>query len=143
MIRILAVLGMIISGFFATTVEKFNQGLCVFEYIGRNKITYIRDLMSSSSGDAEMMIVSGYVLIFFGIILYFIKNKIAFVILFILAFILQLIILNMIDTLPYKTVLYDSIFQCNNWSVLGWFLMQVITMVLTVIYLARNNYADW
>ena len=143
MIRILAVLSMIISGFFATIVEKFNQGLCVFEYIGRNKITYIRDLMSSSSGDAEMMIVSGYVLIFFGIILYFIKNKIVFVILFILAFLLQLIILNMIDTLPYKTVLYDSIFQCNNWSVLGWFLMQVSTMVLTVIYLARNNYADW
>ena len=143
MIRILAVLSMITSGFFAITVEKFNQGLCVFEYIGRNKITYIRDLMSSSSGDAEMMIVSGYVLIFFGITLYFIKNKIVFVILFILAFLLQIIILNMIDTLPYKTVLYDSIFQCNNWSVLGWFLMQVITMVLTVIYLARNNYADW
>lgn len=143
MIRILAALSIIVSGFFATTVEKFNQGLCVFEYIGKNKVTYIRDLMSSSSGDVDMMIVSGSVLIFFGMILYFIKNKIIFIILFAIALFFELIFLNMIDTLPYKTVLYDSVFQCGNWSVLGWFVMQLIAMALTVVYLARNSYEEW
>ena len=90
-----------------------------------------------------MVGLCGWVAVFFGIVLYFVKNKILFTTILLFAFGLELMLLNMIDTVPYKTVLYDSIFQCNNWSVLGWFLMQVITMVLTVIYLARNNYADW
>ncbi len=143
MIRILAAISFAVSGFFAATIEKYNQGLCVFEYIKPNVVTYLRDLHGVSSDDYVMVGLCGWVAVFFGIVLYFVKNKILFTTILLFAFGLELMLLNMIDTVPYKTVLYDSIFQCNNWSVLGWFLMQVITMVLTVIYLARNNYADW
>ena len=143
MIRIFAAFSFILAGFFAATVEKFNQGLCVFEYLGVNKITFLRELQGVSSDDYIMLVISGYILIIFGIILGFVKNKIAWGVLLFIALCIELILLRMIDTAPYTEIIYDSIFKCSNYSLMGWLIFHVIALVLSVVYFARNNYEDW
>lgn len=143
MIRILAAISFAVSGLFAITIEKFNQGLCVFEYLKADSVTYLRELYGVSSDDYAMVVLCGWVAVFFGMILGFIKNKFLFTIILLFALGCELVLLNMIDTVPYKTVLHDSVIQCANWSVLTWISLQLVSIVLTIVYLARHHYEDW
>lgn len=140
MIRIIAVLSLMISGIFAITIEKFGQGLCVYQYLSPNSVTYLRDLYGVSSNDDVMIEACGYLSIIIGSVLLLIRNsKVIYSITLIILVAFEILLLNMMDTMPYKEIIYDSIAKCANYSVLGWTVLQFVFLILSGIYLFKNK----
>lgn len=115
MIRYVAIVFLFLSGIGGYTIDKFGQDLCINEYIAIRTITYFKELNGVSANDPSMLATCGVVSIIFSIILIFIKNKCFYVAMTFLLLVLELILLNMIETVSYKEIIYGSITQCANY----------------------------
>ena len=139
MIRYVAIIFLFLSGIGGYTIDKFGQDLCINEYIAIGTITYFKELNGVSANDPSMLGVCGILSIICSIILIFIKNKYLYSVVALLLLCLELILLNMIETVSYKEIVYDSITQCSNYSALGWVLFQTIFLILSCIYLFKSK----
>ena len=139
MIRYVALVFLFLSGIGGYTINKFGQDLCINEYIAIETITYFKELNGVSANDPSMLATCGVVSIIFSIILIFIKNKYFYIAMTFLLLVLELILLNMMETVSYKEIIYDSITQCSNYSALGWIVFQIIFFILSGFYIFKNK----
>ena len=84
-----------------------------------NYVTYFKGLNGISANDPSMLGMCGLVSIFFSIVLIFIKNKYIYSSLAFFLIVIELILLGMMETAPYREIIYDSITKCLNFSVIG------------------------
>ncbi len=139
MIRYVAIAFLFLSGIGGYTIDKFGQDLCIHEYIAIGTITYFKELNGVSANDPSMLGMCGLLSIIFSAILIFIKNKHLYAFVALLLLCLELILLNMMETVSYKEIVYDSITQCSNYSALGWIVFQIIFFILSGFYIFKNN----
>lgn len=139
MMRYVAIVFLFLSGIGGYTIDKFGQDLCINEYIAIGTITYFKELNGVSANDPSMLAACGVVSIIFSIILIFIKNKCFYVAMTFLLLVLELILLNMIETVSYKEIIYDSITQCANYSVLIWITFQAAFLISSCFYLFKRK----
>ena len=139
MIRYVAIIFLFLSGIGGYTIDKFGQDLCINEYIAIGTITYFKELNGVSANDPSMLGVCVILSIICSIILIFIKNKYLYSVVALLLLCLELILLNMIETVSYKEIVYDSITQCSNYSALGWIVFQIIFFILSGFYIFKNK----
>lgn len=139
MIRYVAIVFLFLSGIGGYTIDKFGQDLCINEYITIGTITYFKELNGVSANDPSMLATCGVVSIIFSIILIFIKNKCFYVAMTFLLLVLELILLNMMETVSHKEIIYDSIVQCTNYSVLIWITFQAAFLTLSCFYLFKRK----
>lgn len=139
MIRYVAIVFLFLSGIGGYTIDKFGQDLCINEYIAIRTITYFKELNGVSANDPSMLATCGVVSIIFSIILIFIKNKCFYVAMTFLLLVLELILLNMIETVSYKEIIYGSITQCANYSVLIWITFQAAFLISSCFYLFKRK----
>ena len=139
MIRYVAIIFLFLSGIGGYTIDKFGQDLCINEYIAIGTITYFKELNGVSANDPSMLGVCGILSIICSIILIFIKNKYFYAVTTFLLLFLELIFLNMMETVSYKEIVYDSITQCSNYSALGWIVFQIIFFILSGSYIFKNK----
>lgn len=139
MIRYVALVFLFLSGIGGYTINKFGQDLCINEYIAIGTITYFKELNGVSANDPSMLATCGVVSIIFLIILIFIKNKYFYVAMTFLLLVLELILLNMMETVSYKEIIYDSITKCSNYSVLIWIVFQVAFLIFSGFYLFKRK----
>ena len=139
MIRYVAIIFLFLSGIGGYTIDKFGQDLCINEYIAIGTITYFKELNGVSANDPSMLGVCGILSIICSIILIFIKNKYLYSVVALLLLCLELILLNMMETVSYKEIVYDSITQCSNYSALGWIVFQIIFFILSGFYIFKNK----
>lgn len=139
MIRYVALVFLFLSGIGGYTINKFGQDLCINEYIAIGTITYFKELNGVSANDPSMLATCGVVSIIFSIILIFIKNKYFYVAMTFLLLVLELILLNMMETVSYKEIIYDSITKCSNYSVLIWIVFQVAFLIFSGFYLFKRK----
>ena len=139
MIRYVAIIFLFLSGIGGYTIDKFGQDLCINEYIAIGTITYFKELNGVSANDPSMLGVCGILSIICSIILIFIKNKCLYSVVVLLLLCLELILLNMMETVSYKEIVYDSITQCSNYSALGWIVFQIIFFILSGFYIFKNK----
>ena len=139
MIRFIALIFLFLSGITATSINKFGQDLCVYEYLSRGTVTYFKELYGVSANDPSMLGMCGIFSIIFFIILLFIRNKFVYLIVVVILLLLELIFLNMIETAPYQEIIYDSITQCSNYSVLLWVIFKTIFLILSGFYLLKQK----
>lgn len=139
MIRYVAIVFLFLSGIGGYTIDKFGQDLCINEYIAIGTITYFKELNGVSANDPSMLATCGVVSIIFSIILIFIKNKCFYVAMTFLLLVFELILLNMMETVSYKEIIYDSIMQCANYSVLIWITFQAAFLISSGFYLCKRK----
>mgnify|MGYP006377051595 FL=1 len=139
MIRYVAIIFLFLSGIGGYTIDKFGQDLCINEYIAIGTITYFKELNGVSANDPSMLGVCGILSIICSLILIFIKNKCLYSVVVLLLLCLELILLNMMETVSYKEIVYDSITQCSNYSALGWIVFQIIFFILSGFYIFKNK----
>lgn len=139
MIRYVAILFLFLSGIGGYTIDKFGQDLCINEYIAIGTITYFKELNGVSANDPSMLGMCGLLSIIFSIILIFIRNKYFYTIVSLVLLLAELILLNMMETVPYKEIIYDSITKCSNYSTLLWLLFQAMFLIFSGIYIFKNK----
>ncbi|WP_151822464.1 hypothetical protein [Acinetobacter oleivorans] len=139
MIRYVAILFLFLSGIGGYTIDKFGQDLCINEYIAIGTITYFKELNGVSANDPSMLGMCGLLSIIFSIILIFIRNKYFYTIVSLVLLLAELILLNMMETVSYKEIIYDSITKCSNYSTLVWLLFQTMFLIFSGIYIFRNK----
>ncbi|HCK7401109.1 TPA: hypothetical protein N0X38_003390 [Acinetobacter baumannii] len=139
MIRYVAILFLFLSGIGGYTIDKFGQDLCINEYIAIGTITYFKELNGVSANDPSMLGMCGLLSIIFSIILIFIRNKYFYTIVSLVLLLAELILLNMMETVSYKEIIYDSITKCSNYSTLVWFLFQAMFLIFSGIYIFKNK----
>ncbi|AQV16014.1 hypothetical protein [Acinetobacter pittii] len=139
MIRYVAILFLFLSGIGGYTIDKFGQDLCINEYIAIGTITYFKELNGVSANDPSMLGMCGLLSIIFSIILIFIRNKYFYTIVSLVLLLAELILLNMMETVSYKEIIYDSITKCSNYSTLVWLLFQAMFLVFSGIYIFKNK----
>ncbi|HGH3613653.1 TPA: hypothetical protein ACJK7E_002719 [Acinetobacter baumannii] len=139
MIRYVAILFLLLSGIGGYTIDKFGQDLCINEYITIGTITYFKELNGVSANDPSMLGMCGLLSIIFSIILIFIRNKHFYTIVSLVLLLAELILLNMMETVSYKEIIYDSITKCSNYSILVWLLFQAIFLIFSGIYVFKNK----
>ncbi|MCH2072978.1 hypothetical protein [Acinetobacter pittii] len=139
MIRYVAILFLFLSGIGGYTIDKFGQDLCINEYIAIGTITYFKELNGVSANDPSMLGMCGLLSIIFSIILIFIRNKYFYTIVSLVLLLAELILLNMMETVSYKEIIYDSITKCSNYSTLIWLLFQAMFLIFSGIYIFKNK----
>nr|WP_174505634.1 hypothetical protein [Acinetobacter sp. Marseille-Q1620] len=139
MIKYLALISLFLSGIAGYTIDKFGQDLCVYEYIAVNTVTFFKELNGVSANDPAMLGMCGFISIIFAIILIFIKNKYIYTSFIFILLVMELILLNMMETVSYKEIIYDSIVKCSNFSVLVWLVCQIAFLILSGIYLSKKQ----
>lgn len=139
MIRYVAILFLFLSGIGGYTIDKFGQDLCINEYIAIGTITYFKELNGVSANDPSMLGMCGLLSIIVSIILIFIRNKYFYTVISLVLLLAELILLNMMETVSYKEIIYDSITMCSNYSTLGWFLLQAMFLILSGIYIFKSK----
>ena len=139
MIRYIAVIFLFLSGLAGYTIDKFGQDLCIHEYLKIGSITYFKELNGVSANDPSMLGMCGMLSIIFSIILIFIKNKYIYSVTTFILLIFELALLNMVETVSYKEIIYDSITKCSNYSVLGWTIFQSIFLILSGFYCFKSK----
>ncbi|MNE06633.1 hypothetical protein D3C80_992280 [compost metagenome] len=139
MIRYVAILFLFLSGIGGYTIDKFGQDLCINEYIAIGTITYFKELNGVSANDPSMLGMCGLLSIIFSIILIFIRNKYFYTIVSLVLLLAELILLNMMETVSYKEIIYDSITKCSNYSTLVWLLVQAMFLIFSGIYIFKNK----
>jgi hypothetical protein len=139
MIRYIAVIFLFLSGLAGYTIDKFGQDLCIHEYLKIGSITYFKELNGVSANDSSMLGMCGMLSIIFSIILIFIKNKYIYSVTTFILLIFELALLNMVETVSYKEIIYDSITKCSNYSVLGWTIFQSIFLILSGFYCFKSK----
>ncbi|EXE61981.1 putative membrane protein [Acinetobacter sp. 1542444] len=139
MIRYVAILFLFLSGIGGYTIDKFGQDLCINEYIAIGTITYFKELNGVSANDPSMLGMCGLLSIIFSIILIFIRNKYFYTIVSLVLLLAELILLNMMETVSYKEIIYDSITKCSNYSTLIWLLFQAMFLIFSSIYVFKNK----
>ncbi|MFI8146508.1 hypothetical protein [Acinetobacter sp. ABJ_C5_2] len=139
MIRYVAILFLFLSGIGGYTIDKFGQDLCINEYIAIGTITYFKELNGVSANDPSMLGMCGLLSIIFSIILIFIRNKYFYTIISLVLFLAESILLNMMETVSYKEIIYDSITKCSNYSTLVWLLFQAIFSIFSGIYIFKKK----
>lgn len=139
MIRYVAILFLFLSGIGGYTIDKFGQDLCINEYIAIGTITYFKELNGVSANDPSMLGMCGLLSIIFSIILIFIRNKYFYTIVSLVLLLAELILLNMMETVSYKEIIYDSITKCSNYSTLVWLLFQAMFSIFSGIYIFKNK----
>jgi len=139
MIRYVAILFLFLSGIGGYTIDKFGQDLCINEYIAIGTITYFKELNGVSANDPSMLGMCGLLSIIFSIILIFIRNKYFYATISLVLLLAELILLNMMETVSYKEIIYDSITKCSNYSTLVWLLFQAMFLIFSGIYLFKNK----
>ncbi|ENX39948.1 hypothetical protein [Acinetobacter courvalinii] len=139
MMRYVAIVFLFLSGIGGYTIDKFGQDLCINEYIAIGTITYFKELNGISANDPSMLATCGVVSIIFSIILIFIKNKCFYVAMTFLLLVLEVILLNMMETVSYIEIIYDSITQCANYSVLIWVTFQAAFLISSCFYLFKRK----
>ncbi|GLG82219.1 hypothetical protein [Acinetobacter calcoaceticus] len=139
MIRYVAILFLFLSGIGGYTIDKFGQDLCINEYIAIGTITYFKELNGVSANDPSMLGMCGLLSIIFSIILIFIRNKYFYIIVSLVLLLAELILLNMMETVSYKEIIYDSITKCSNYSTLVWLLFQAMFLIFIGIYIFKNK----
>ncbi|HEE5436349.1 hypothetical protein WKI22_09025 [Acinetobacter baumannii] len=139
MIRYVAILFLFLSGIGGYTIDKFGQDLCINEYIAIGTITYFKELNGVSANDPSMLGMCGLLSIIFSIILIFIRNKYFYTIVSLVLLLAELILLNMMETVSYKEIIYDSITKCSNYSTLVWLLFQAMFLIFSGIYIFKNK----
>ncbi|MBJ8418285.1 hypothetical protein [Acinetobacter courvalinii] len=139
MMRYVAIVFLFLSGIGGYTIDKFGQDLCINEYIAIGTITYFKELNGVSANDPSMLATCGVVSIIFSIILIFIKNKCFYVAMTFLLLVLEVILLNMMETVSYIEIIYDSITQCANYSVLIWITFQAAFLISSCFYLFKRK----
>ncbi len=139
MTRYIAVLFLFLSGFSGYTIDKFGQDLCITDYLAIGTVTYFKELNGVSANDPSMLGMCGMLAIIFSIILIFIKNKYFYAFITFVLLVIELILLNMMETASYSEIIYDSITACGNYSALGWVLFQTIFLILSCIYLFKSK----
>jgi len=139
MIRYVAILFLFLSGIGGYTIDKFGQDLCINEYIAIGTITYFKELNGVSANDPSMLGMCGLLSIIFSIILIFIRNKYFYTIVSLVLLLAELILLNMMETVSYKEIIYDSITKCSNYSTLLWLLFQAMFLIFSGIYIFKNK----
>lgn len=139
MIRYVAILFLFLSGIGGYTIDKFGQDLCINEYIAIDTITYFKELNGVSANDPSMLGMCGLLSIIVSIILIFIRNKYFYTVISLVLLLAELILLNMMETVSYKEIIYDSITMCSNYSTLGWFLFQVMFLIFSGIYIFKSK----
>ncbi|WP_459660856.1 hypothetical protein ACL9Z5_000528 [Acinetobacter calcoaceticus] len=139
MIRYVAIIFLFLSGIGGYTIDKFRQDLCINEYIAIGTITYFKELNGVSANDPSMLGLCGLLSIIFSIILIFIRNKYFYTIVTLILLGAELILLNMMETVSYKEIIYDSITKCSNYSTLAWFVFQTAFLILSGIYLFKRK----
>jgi len=139
MIRYVAILFLFLSGIGGYTIDKFGQDLCINEYIAIGTITYFKELNGVSANDPSMLGMCGLLSIIFSIILIFIRNKYFYIIVSLVLLLAELILLNMMETVSYKEIIYDSITKCSNYSTLLWLLFQAMFLIFSGIYIFKNK----
>lgn len=137
MIRYVAILFLFLSGIGGYTIDKFGQDLCINEYIAIGTITYFKELNGVSANDPSMLGMCGLLSIIFSIILIFIRNKYFYTIVSLVLLLAELVLLNMMETVSYKEIIYDSITKCSNYSTLVWLLFQAMFLVFSGIYIFK------
>ncbi|MFW1841785.1 hypothetical protein ACG9YY_02240 [Acinetobacter pittii] len=135
MIRYVAILFLFLSGIGGYTIDKFGQDLCINEYIAIGTITYFKELNGVSANDPSMLGICGLLSIIFSIILIFIRNKYFYTIVSLVLLLAELILLNMMEIVSYKEIIYDSITKCSNYSTLVWLLFQAMFLIFSGIYI--------
>lgn len=139
MIRYVAILFLFLSGIGGYTIDKFDQDLCINEYVAIGTITYFKELNGVSANDPSMLGMCGLLSIIFSIILIFIRNKYFYTIVSLVLLLAELILLNMMETVSYKEIIYDSITKCSNYSTLVWLLFQAMFLIFSGIYIFKNK----
>ncbi|ENU21572.1 hypothetical protein F993_03493 [Acinetobacter proteolyticus] len=139
MMRYLSIFFLLMSGIAGYTIDKFGQDLCLSDYIAVGTITYFKELQGVSANDPSMLSICGIFSIIFSIILILIKNKYLYLTVIIILFILEFILMHMIETASYTEILYDSITKCSNLSILGWVVGQLIGLIGSICYIFKNN----
>lgn len=139
MIRYVAILFLFLSGIGGYTIDKFGQDLCINEYIAIGTITYFKELNGVSANDPSMLGMCGLLSIIFSTILIFIRNKYFYTIVSLVLLLAELILLNMMETVSYKEIIYDSITKCSNYSTLIWLLFQAMFLIFSGIYIFKNK----
>lgn len=139
MIRYVAILFLFLSGIGGYTIDKFGQDLCINEYIAIGTITYFKELNGVSANDPSMLGMCGLLSIIFSTILIFIRNKYFYTIVSLVLLLAELILLNMMETVSYKEIIYDSITKCSNYSTLIWLLFQAMFLIFSGIYVFKNK----
>jgi hypothetical protein len=139
MIRYIAVIFLFLSGMAGYTIDKFGQDLCIHEYIAIGTVTYFKELNGVSANDPSMLGMCGMLSIIFSIILIFIKNKYFYFIITFVLLVFELTLLNMMETVPYKEIIYDSIINCSNYSAFGWIIFQVAFLILSGFYIIKSK----
>ncbi|NAR57658.1 hypothetical protein [Acinetobacter haemolyticus] len=139
MIRYVAIIFLFLSGVGGYTIDKFGQDLCVNEYIAIGTITYFKELNGVSANDPSMLGMCGILSIIFSVILIFIKNKYFYTIFSVILLLAELILLNMMETVSYKEIIYDSITKCSNYSALAWIVFQTVFLVFSGFYLFKRK----
>jgi len=139
MIRYVAIIFLFLSGIGGYTIDKFGQDLCINEYIAIGTITYFKELNGVSANDPSMLGMCGILSIIFSIILIFIRNKYFYTIVSLILVFAELILLNMMETVSYKEIIYDSITKCSNYSALVWLSFQFIFLILSGIYMFNRR----
>lgn len=139
MIKYAAVLCLFLSGVAGYTIEQFGQDLCIDEYISVGTVTYFREMNGVSAHDPSMLGMCGMLSLIFSVILILIKNQYFNSIITIILFISEFTFLNLMETASYQEIIYDSITTCSNDSVLGWGVFQVIFLILSIVYLYKDQ----
>jgi hypothetical protein len=140
-IKLLAVVFLFLSGVAASNVESFGQGLCIYEYFSQGTVTYYSELQGSASDDLAMIKVCGILAVIFSIIIFLpliaVRIKIIYAFMLILLLVAELIILNMIEAVPYKEVIYDSIVYCSNYAMIVWIICKIFFLISSGYYLFK------
>lgn len=139
MIRCVAIIFLFLSGIGGYTIDKFGQDLCINEYVTIGTITYFKELNGVSVNDPSMLGMCGLLSIIFSIILIFIRNKYFYTIVILILLGVELILLNMMETVSYNEIIYDSITKCSNYSTLAWFVFQIAFLILSGVYLFKRK----
>ncbi len=135
----MALIFLFLSGIAGYTIDKFGQDLCIHEYISVGTVTYFKELNGVSANDPSMLGMCGILSIIFSIILIFIRNKYFYSIITFILLVFELTLLNMMETVPYKEIIYDSIISCSNYSAFGWIIFQATFVILSSFYIFKSE----
>ena len=134
-IRIFALMSLLIA---SLTLLGQETKFCIYGYLAPNQITYLTDLNGGVAKDPDMMDVCAMAALLFFLPLVLSYHRGWYFFFCIVLFIIQAILLSMIESASVMKVVFDSVKYCQNYWVLMWSIGQILFWILSIIFIFKS-----
>lgn len=129
-----------VSCFFLSAWSLFfvGQGNLCFE-LDSQTIIYLTEINGTGGDDAIAFKLLALFTLLYAIILFFIKNKVLYILTIILYGVIQYFIFLFIESTSVFNLIVDSIYVCQNTFLLIWLILLFLFIILSGLYLYKNK----